>query len=202
MTRAFRPITASTRRRSTCTIAAPILVHGDAAFAGARRRRRSSQPAGARRATRPAARFTSSRTISSASRPIPSKARSTRYACDLAKGFDVPIVHVNADDVEACMSAVHFAIDFRAKFGRDVAHRPDRLSPLRPQRTRRAGVHAARIYEAIKSHPTVRELFAARARRAGRRHAPNKPIARCKTRRTRASRNSTRTSRTAEREPC
>ena len=36
----------------------------------------------------------------------PDDARSTRWASDLAKGFDVPIVHVNADDVPACMSAV------------------------------------------------------------------------------------------------
>ena len=32
----------------------------------------------------------------------PDESRSTRYASDLAKGFDVPIIHVNADDVEAC----------------------------------------------------------------------------------------------------
>ena len=44
----------------------------------------------------------------------------TRYASDLAKGFDVPIVHVNADDVDACIAAVHLAIDFRREFGRDV----------------------------------------------------------------------------------
>ena len=35
----------------------------------------------------------------------PDEARSTRYASDLAKGFDVPIIHVNADDVEACIAA-------------------------------------------------------------------------------------------------
>src|ERR687894_208080 len=32
----------------------------------------------------------------------PHESRSTRYASDLAKGFDIPIIHVNADDVEAC----------------------------------------------------------------------------------------------------
>src|SRR4051812_817858 len=35
----------------------------------------------------------------------PEEGRSTRYASDLAKGFDIPIIHVNADDVEACVSA-------------------------------------------------------------------------------------------------
>ena len=73
----------------------------------------------------------------------PADARSTRYASDLAKGFDVPIVHVNADDVDACIAAVHFAVDFRRAFGARRAHRPDRIPPLRPQRTRRTGVHPA-----------------------------------------------------------
>ena len=50
----------------------------------------------------------------------PADWRSTRYASDLAKGFDVPIVHVNADDVDACIAAVHLAVDFRRQFGRDV----------------------------------------------------------------------------------
>ena len=39
----------------------------------------------------------------------PHESRSTRYASDPAKGFDMPIIHVNADDVEACVSAVRLA---------------------------------------------------------------------------------------------
>jgi 2-oxoglutarate decarboxylase len=50
----------------------------------------------------------------------PDDARSTRWASDLAKGFDVPIIHVNADDVPACMSAVRLAFAFRLEFGHDV----------------------------------------------------------------------------------
>jgi 2-oxoglutarate dehydrogenase E1 component len=50
----------------------------------------------------------------------PDDARSTRWASDLAKGFDVPIIHVNADDVAACMSAVRLAFAFRQEFGHDV----------------------------------------------------------------------------------
>ncbi len=49
----------------------------------------------------------------------PDDARSTRWASDLAKGFDVPIIHVNADDVSACMSAVRLAFAFRQEFGHD-----------------------------------------------------------------------------------
>jgi len=50
----------------------------------------------------------------------PDDARSTRWASDLAKGFDVPIIHVNADDVPACISAVRLAFAFREEFGHDV----------------------------------------------------------------------------------
>jgi 2-oxoglutarate dehydrogenase E1 component len=50
----------------------------------------------------------------------PDDARSTHWASDMAKGFDIPIIHVNADDVEACISAVRLAFAFRAEFGHDV----------------------------------------------------------------------------------
>ncbi|MEA2371263.1 MAG: 2-oxoglutarate dehydrogenase component [Solirubrobacteraceae bacterium] len=50
----------------------------------------------------------------------PDDARSTRWASDLAKGFDVPIIHVNADDVAGCVSAVRLAFAFRQSFGHDV----------------------------------------------------------------------------------
>jgi multifunctional 2-oxoglutarate metabolism enzyme len=87
-------------------------------------------------------------------------ARSTRYASDLAKGFDVPIVHVNADDVDACIAAVHLAVDFRREFGRDTLidligyrrfghNEQDEPAYTQPQ-----------MSERIKNHPTVRELFA------------------------------------------
>jgi 2-oxoglutarate dehydrogenase E1 component len=50
----------------------------------------------------------------------PDDARSTHWASDLAKGFDIPIIHVNADDVEACISAVRLAFACREEFGHDV----------------------------------------------------------------------------------
>ncbi len=42
--------------------------------------------------------------------------RSTKYSSDLAKGFDIPIVHVNADDPEACLAAANLAIQYRMLF--------------------------------------------------------------------------------------
>jgi multifunctional 2-oxoglutarate metabolism enzyme len=50
----------------------------------------------------------------------PDDSRSTRWASDLAKGFDVPIIHVNADDVAACVAAVRLAFAFRQEFGHDI----------------------------------------------------------------------------------
>ncbi len=50
----------------------------------------------------------------------PEDARSTRWASDVAKGFDCPIIHVNADDVAACISAVRLAFAFREEFGHDI----------------------------------------------------------------------------------
>jgi 2-oxoglutarate dehydrogenase E1 component len=50
----------------------------------------------------------------------PEDARSTRWASDIAKGYDTPIIHVNADDVAACIAAVRLAFAFRQEFGHDV----------------------------------------------------------------------------------
>jgi 2-oxoglutarate dehydrogenase E1 component len=50
----------------------------------------------------------------------PEEGRSTPYAADMAKGFNVPIIHVNADDPEACLAAVRLAMAYRERWGRDV----------------------------------------------------------------------------------
>ena len=90
----------------------------------------------------------------------PRDSRSTRYASDLAKGFDVPIVHVNADDIDACMQAVHLVLEFRKRFGRDVLidligyRRSGHNEQDEPAYTQPL------MYEKIKAHPTARELFA------------------------------------------
>ena len=90
----------------------------------------------------------------------PRDARSTRYASDLAKGFDVPIVHVNADDVEACMAAVHLAVDFRRRFGHDAIIDLIGYRRFGHNETDEPAYTQPEMYERIKSHPTVRELYA------------------------------------------
>ncbi|MGE5690036.1 MAG: multifunctional oxoglutarate decarboxylase/oxoglutarate dehydrogenase thiamine pyrophosphate-binding subunit/dihydrolipoyllysine-residue succinyltransferase subunit, partial [Pseudomonadota bacterium] len=92
----------------------------------------------------------------------PVEGRSTRYASDLAKGYDVPIVHVNADDAEAAVAATRLALAFRRRFGVDVVidvvgyrrhghneqDEPAYTQPLMAQR--------------IAEHPSVRQQFAER----------------------------------------
>lgn len=97
----------------------------------------------------------------------PSDARSTHYASDLAKGFEVPIVHVNADDADACVAVVRLAIAYRARFGKDflidlVGYRRwghnEGDEPTFTQPT---------LYAKIKGHPTVRQILADRLVRDG-----------------------------------
>jgi 2-oxoglutarate dehydrogenase E1 component len=91
----------------------------------------------------------------------PNEGRSTRYSSDLAKGFDNPIIHVNADDAEAAIAAVRLAMAFRDRFRKDVVvdlvgyrrfghnegDEPAYTQPL--------------MYKRIENHPTVREQYAA-----------------------------------------
>jgi 2-oxoglutarate dehydrogenase E1 component len=157
---------AQTQRRATTLhldpmAALPVLIHGDAAFAGQGVIQEvlnfQSLPGYTTGGT---VHFIADNQVGFTT--TPQEGRSTRYASDLAKGFDIPIVHVNADDVEACLAAVTFAYDYRRAYRRDVmvhligyrrfghneADEPAYTQPL--------------MYQKIRQHPTVREIFAAR----------------------------------------
>ena len=88
-----------------------------------------------------------------------SEARSTKYASDMAKGFDVPVVHVNADDAEACMIAVRIGVAYRTRFGKDFVidlvgyRRHGHNEGDEPTYTQPV------LYSRIKSHPTPREVW-------------------------------------------
>jgi 2-oxoglutarate dehydrogenase E1 component len=141
-------------------VAAPILIHGDAAFAAQGIVAEVLNLQGlAGYATGGTIHIISNNQVGFTTDP--GEGRSTRYASDLAKGYDVPIVHVNADDVDASIAAVHLAIDYRRKFGRDVVvdligyrrfghNEQDEPAYTQPRQT-----------DLIKQHPTVRELYAA-----------------------------------------
>jgi 2-oxoglutarate dehydrogenase E1 component len=143
------------------TVALPILIHGDASFAG--------QGVVAETFNLHSVHgYTTGGTLHIiANNQIgfttdPSEGRSTRYSSDLAKGFDVPIVHVNADDPEAALSAIRLALAYREEFGHDVVvdlvgyrrfghNEQDEPAYTQP-------LMAARI----EMQPPVREKYAAR----------------------------------------
>jgi 2-oxoglutarate dehydrogenase E1 component len=90
----------------------------------------------------------------------PDDARSTTWASDLAKGYDVPIIHVNADDVAACVSAVRLAFAFRQEFGHDVLIDLIGYRRFGHNEADEPAYTQPEMYQVIKKHPSVRELFA------------------------------------------
>lgn len=93
--------------------------------------------------------------------------RSTKYASDLAKGFEMPIIRVNADDPEAVLSAAHLAFEYRNRFRKDILidlvgyrryghnemDEPAATQPL--------------MYKKIRKHKTVRDLYAEQLKQIG-----------------------------------
>ncbi|MFL5823054.1 MAG: multifunctional oxoglutarate decarboxylase/oxoglutarate dehydrogenase thiamine pyrophosphate-binding subunit/dihydrolipoyllysine-residue succinyltransferase subunit [Solirubrobacteraceae bacterium] len=90
----------------------------------------------------------------------PEDSRSTTWASDLAKGFDVPIIHVNSDDVEACVSAVQLAFAFRQEFGHDVLIDLIGYRRFGHNEADEPAYTQPSMYQTIKQHPPARELFA------------------------------------------
>jgi 2-oxoglutarate dehydrogenase E1 component len=92
----------------------------------------------------------------------PIDARSTRYASDLAKGFEVPIVHVNADDAESCTHVVRLAIEYRAKFGKDFLIDVVGYRRHGHNETDEPAFTQPTLYKKIRSHPSPREVWGSR----------------------------------------
>ncbi len=140
------------------SVTLPILIHGDAAFPG------EGVVAETLNFSRLAGYSTGGTIHIIANNQLgyttpPEAGRSTLYASDLAKGFKIPIVHVNADDAEACIEAARLAFAYRDHFQRDflidlVGYRryghnegdePSFTQPL--------------MYQKIEKHPSVRGLW-------------------------------------------
>src|SRR5262249_3693658 len=90
----------------------------------------------------------------------PEEARSTPYAADPAKGYNVPIIHVNADDVEACSSAVRLAMAYRERWGRDVVIDVIGYRRYGHNETDEPAYTQPTVPAKIKSHPPVSEIYA------------------------------------------
>ncbi len=89
----------------------------------------------------------------------PHHARSGEYASDVAKMVQAPILHVNGDDVEAVVHAARMALDYRQRFGRDVVldvvcyRRQGHNESDEPAFTQPV------MYQKIRQHPTTREVY-------------------------------------------
>jgi len=90
----------------------------------------------------------------------PDESFSTSYASGLARGFKIPITHVNADDPVACIEAARLAIAYRQRFKLDYLidlvgyRRYGHNEGDEPAFTQPA------VYQIVSAHPTVRELYA------------------------------------------
>ena len=144
----------------------PIVIHGDAAFAG-----QGVVPETLNLAQLAAYRVGGTLHIIANNQvgftTSPWDARSTHYSSDMARGFDIPIVHVNADDPEACLAAMRLALAYREKFhadfvidligyrryGHNEGDEPAYTQPL--------------MYQKITDHPTVRKVWANRLSESG-----------------------------------
>ncbi len=90
----------------------------------------------------------------------PEDARSTPYAADMAKGFNVPIIHVNADDPEACLGAVRLAMAYRERWGRDVVIDLIGYRRFGHNETDEPAYTQPVMAAKIKEHPPVSQLYA------------------------------------------
>ncbi|HEY7949244.1 MAG TPA: multifunctional oxoglutarate decarboxylase/oxoglutarate dehydrogenase thiamine pyrophosphate-binding subunit/dihydrolipoyllysine-residue succinyltransferase subunit [Solirubrobacterales bacterium] len=90
----------------------------------------------------------------------PEDARSTPYAADMAKGFNIPIVHVNADDVEACSSAIRLAMAYRERWGQDIVIDVIGYRRYGHNETDEPAYTQPQIAAKIKAHPPVSEIYA------------------------------------------
>ncbi|MEZ5080413.1 MAG: multifunctional oxoglutarate decarboxylase/oxoglutarate dehydrogenase thiamine pyrophosphate-binding subunit/dihydrolipoyllysine-residue succinyltransferase subunit [Thermoleophilia bacterium] len=92
----------------------------------------------------------------------PGDSRSTDSASDLARGFDVPIIHVNADDVEAVLSAARLAVAFRAEFQRDVLIDLIGYRRLGHNEVDEPAYTQPVMSRTIKAHPPVSKIYGRR----------------------------------------
>ncbi len=86
--------------------------------------------------------------------------RSTLYASDLAKGFEIPIVHVNADDPEACLEVARMAYAYRAEFHKDFLIDLIGYRRYGHNEGDEPAFTQPMMYQIIDRHPSVRALWA------------------------------------------
>ncbi|HAX21040.1 MAG TPA: 2-oxoglutarate dehydrogenase E1 component [Hydrogenophaga sp.] len=138
----------------------PVLVHGDAAFAG----QGVNQETLALAATRG---YTTGGTVHliinnqiGFTTSDPRDLRSTLYCTDIVKGVEAPVLHVNGDDPEAVVLATQLALEYRMTFRKDVVLDIICFRKLGHNEQDTPSLTQPLMYKKISAHPGTRKLYA------------------------------------------
>lgn len=138
----------------------PVLVHGDAAFAG----QGVNQETLALAQTRG---YTTAGTVHiiinnqiGFTTSDPRDMRSTLYCTDIVKGVEAPVMHVNGDDPEAVVMATQWALDYRMEFKKDVVVDIICFRKLGHNEQDTPALTQPLMYKKIAAHPGTRKLYA------------------------------------------
>ncbi|HEX7735604.1 MAG TPA: 2-oxoglutarate dehydrogenase E1 component [Ktedonobacteraceae bacterium] len=97
----------------------------------------------------------------------PQDSRSTHFASDLAKGFEIPVIHVNADDPDAALTAMRMAFAYQDHFHKDVLVDLVGYRRWGHNEGDEPAFTQPTMYDFIRTHPTVREIYARQLEQEG-----------------------------------